>query len=128
GLSSTCSPLLLESELLANASRSPPTHELPPITTAAEDTATATPAVTTLALRPPLLPDSRSSRREGNSETVMYGCSPKKKGQLLPYRSVINSLYPIGMMADLDIESLTQITVLLYIATTCRHAAIDRDH
>src|SRR5699024_10511821 len=72
-------PLLLPTVLSEYANISPSTHELPLVTTAAEETATATPAVTTLALRLLLLPDSRSSRREGNSETVMYGCSPKKK-------------------------------------------------
>src|SRR5690625_5862286 len=79
GLSATTPPLLLPTVLSAYANISPSTHELPLVTTAAEETATATPAVTTLALRLLLLPDSRSSRREGNSETVMYGCSPKKK-------------------------------------------------
>src|SRR5699024_12288188 len=75
----TTHPLLLPAVLSSYSNISPSIHELPLVTSAAEDTASATPAVTTLALRLLLLPVSRSSRREGNSDTVMYRCSPKKK-------------------------------------------------
>src|SRR5699024_10830216 len=78
-LSATPPPFLLPTVLSASANITPSTPELPLVTTATEETATATPAVTTLAIRLLLLPDSRSSRREGNYDTVMYGSSRKQK-------------------------------------------------
>src|SRR5699024_12018159 len=65
--------------------------------TAAEETATATPAVMTTALRPRFLWPAawRSERRDGYSEKVINESPGKKNLICLLHRSVINSLYPI---------------------------------
>src|SRR5690625_4476581 len=97
GVSATDSSIPLAFAVPPKANSSPSLNAVPPKVTATEDTATAMPVVTTVALRPLFwLLDSRSERREGNSENVIKKCSPEREiKDYFSHSSVINSLYPI---------------------------------